>query len=55
MYEKTSSILQHATPFTKELSVPNDFFTALQSHCDNDPESSLERETNANDGVGFIF
>jgi hypothetical protein len=29
MYEKTSSILQHATPFTQDLSVPNDFFTAL--------------------------
>ncbi len=28
----------------------------LQSHCDNDPESSFEREANVDDGVlGLVF
>jgi hypothetical protein len=49
---KTSTILQHATSFTQELFVPNDFFTMLPSHNENDTKSSFQRETNADDGAG---
>jgi hypothetical protein len=53
MYEKQLQF--YNMPFTRELSVPDDFFIAFQSHCDNDPGSSFERETNVDDGVGLIF
>jgi len=49
---RTSSILQQATSFTQELSIPNDVFTMLRSHNEFDTKSSFEREKNADDYVG---
>jgi hypothetical protein len=42
---------QESSPFSTTFSLCSE-----QSHCDNDPESSFERETNVDDGVlGLIF
>jgi hypothetical protein len=39
-----NSMQENEFNFTRELFVPTDFFIALQSHFDNDAESSSEKE-----------